>query len=596
MMFLRCFLVQYLASSTVLAGSLTLDADDIQLREGEDVNAAVERVMQKIMTDSEQNRHKKLHARVQQQKAADRYKDPLSPEESEYFVNYEATGVHRDMILDRHRTGQYKLAIEAAVAARRREQGLAALVSSTTDVELEDSTNKKAKDATVTEMPDVPMRKTTSTESSSEDQMEEEEDGSEDEDTMSSEDASTAIVNGPIVVDFGCGTGILSIFAARAGAGRVYCVEKSRMRAKAKRVIRKNGLADRIKVVSSMEKVPAGVADILVSEFMGFMILAEDMLGDFLTARDRVLKDEGTLIPSRGAVWAQPAADPVWWQQNVNWPANNEYGIDFSPVVEDRRNDTSPARFGHFGIFQNQKLLGERKAICDLDFESDKYDEDWQCGHSSKRPHRWQEIADNWHGFLISWYVHLYDDIYLSTHPQGGVSDDYSVDDSRGDATQKMSASGRAKASPSKKGVSAESAAWSHWGHLFWPRPLDSHVGSGSVAHKLELGAFLTRAKVYKHDFTLRYRYAGESGVGERVLREPELTADLLSMEDATQTKRLYTAMLASKQKQAQHERHKQKRHTKGTSKNRKTTSSTSKNENSRSNKRSGGTTATGEL
>ena len=52
----------------VQGGSFQLNQDDIQLREGEDVNAAVERVMQKIMVDTEQNRHKKVHVKMQKEK------------------------------------------------------------------------------------------------------------------------------------------------------------------------------------------------------------------------------------------------------------------------------------------------------------------------------------------------------------------------------------------------------------------------------------------------------------------------------------------------------------------------------------------------
>ncbi len=52
---------------------------------------------------------------------------------------------------------------------------------------------------------------------------------------------STLGVKDKVVVDFGCGSGILSIFAAQLGAAKVYCVEKSKIREKAEKVIRDNG-------------------------------------------------------------------------------------------------------------------------------------------------------------------------------------------------------------------------------------------------------------------------------------------------------------------------------------------------------------------
>lgn len=54
-----------------------------------------------------------------------------------------------------------------------------------------------------------------------------------------------------IVLDVGCGTGILSLFAARAGAKRVFAVDASESIAqKARKIIKTNGLGDVITYVS----------------------------------------------------------------------------------------------------------------------------------------------------------------------------------------------------------------------------------------------------------------------------------------------------------------------------------------------------------
>lgn len=42
-------------------------------------------------------------------------------------------------------------------------------------------------------------------------------------------------------MDIGCGTGVLSIFAARAGAKRVHAIENAEIANFAKEIIRKNG-------------------------------------------------------------------------------------------------------------------------------------------------------------------------------------------------------------------------------------------------------------------------------------------------------------------------------------------------------------------
>lgn len=54
-----------------------------------------------------------------------------------------------------------------------------------------------------------------------------------------------------VVMDVGAGTGILSMFCVQAGASKVYAVEASDMAFEAKKVIKDNGMDDRIKVIKS---------------------------------------------------------------------------------------------------------------------------------------------------------------------------------------------------------------------------------------------------------------------------------------------------------------------------------------------------------
>lgn len=67
-------------------------------------------------------------------------------------------------------------------------------------------------------------------------------------DTVRTRTYQRAIMDNPndfkdkIVLDIGAGTGILSIFAARAGAKHVYAIEFAEIAIFAKEIIRKNGL------------------------------------------------------------------------------------------------------------------------------------------------------------------------------------------------------------------------------------------------------------------------------------------------------------------------------------------------------------------
>lgn len=73
-----------------------------------------------------------------------------------------------------------------------------------------------------------------------------------------------------VVLDVGCGTGILSMFAARAGAKRVYAVDASAIAVKAERNVRDNGLEGVIQVVRGrIEDLDLPPVDVIVSEWMG---------------------------------------------------------------------------------------------------------------------------------------------------------------------------------------------------------------------------------------------------------------------------------------------------------------------------------------
>lgn len=99
---------------------------------------------------------------------------------------------------------------------------------------------------------------------------------------------------GKIVLDVGAGSGILSFFAAEAGAKKVYAVEASNMAEHAQRLIKSNKLEDVITVIAGkIEEIelPQKV-DIIISEPMGYMLYNERMLETFLHAK-KWLKEGG---------------------------------------------------------------------------------------------------------------------------------------------------------------------------------------------------------------------------------------------------------------------------------------------------------------
>jgi type I protein arginine methyltransferase len=54
------------------------------------------------------------------------------------------------------------------------------------------------------------------------------------------------IFENAVVLDVGCGTGILSLIAASAGAAHVYAIDASEIAEKAERIVRENKMQDKI--------------------------------------------------------------------------------------------------------------------------------------------------------------------------------------------------------------------------------------------------------------------------------------------------------------------------------------------------------------
>lgn len=111
-----------------------------------------------------------------------------------------------------------------------------------------------------------------------------------------------------VVLDVGAGSGILSIWAAKAGARKVYGVEATQVAQHARELVRRNGLEGVVEIIQSeMEKVEIPVkVDIIISEWMGYFLLRESMLDSVIFARDKFLKPGGSLYPSSARMFIAP--------------------------------------------------------------------------------------------------------------------------------------------------------------------------------------------------------------------------------------------------------------------------------------------------
>ncbi|CAG01906.1 unnamed protein product [Tetraodon nigroviridis] len=166
-----------------------------------------------------------------------------------------------------------------------------------------------------------------------------------------------------IVLDVGSGTGILSMFAANAGAKHVYGIECSSISEYSEKIIKSNHLhnGERPKhricpifpsicvaltpcplllppVVITIFKgkveeveLPVEKVDIIISEWMGYCLFYESMLNTVIFARDKWLKPGGLMFPDRAALYVVAIEDRQYKDFKIHW-WENVYGFDMSCI------------------------------------------------------------------------------------------------------------------------------------------------------------------------------------------------------------------------------------------------------------------------
>merc|ERR1711962_1009037 len=139
-----------------------------------------------------------------------------------------------------------------------------------------------------------------------------------------------------VVLDVGCGTGILSMFCAKAGAAKVIGVDMSGIVESAKKIIEANGLSDKIEIIrGKVEEIslPEGIdkVDIIISEWMGYCLFYESMLDTVLYARDKWLAPGGLMFPDKATLYICAIEDRQYKDDKINW-WDNVYGFNMSSI------------------------------------------------------------------------------------------------------------------------------------------------------------------------------------------------------------------------------------------------------------------------
>src|SRR5690242_9004894 len=117
------------------------------------------------------------------------------------------------------------------------------------------------------------------------------------------------VKKGDVVVDLGTGTGILAIWAAQAGARKVYAIEETDVADVAEAVIKDNGFENVITVLkaNSSEVTLPEPADVLIAEIVGHFLFEEGIVEAIAGVREVLLKPNARIIPASASVFAAPA-------------------------------------------------------------------------------------------------------------------------------------------------------------------------------------------------------------------------------------------------------------------------------------------------
>ncbi len=142
---------------------------------------------------------------------------------------------------------------------------------------------------------------------------------------------------GDVVLDVGTGTGILAMFAAKAGARKVYAIDATDIAEVATDLVKANGLSDQIQILHGRagELQLDHKVDLIISEWLGNAAFAEGMLHAVVDARDHNLTPTGRMLPSKVRVLIAPLDEPIlynaggpgFWRERI-------HGLDLSSLQD----------------------------------------------------------------------------------------------------------------------------------------------------------------------------------------------------------------------------------------------------------------------
>ena len=223
---------------------------------------------------------------------------------------------------------------------------------------------------------------------------------------------SRSVRPGNVVAEIGCGPGVFSLLACRAGAKRVYAIETEDIIDVSRQIAIANGFADRIQFFQSDSRkveLPERV-DVIVSDIRGVLPLFDGAVASLQDARQRFLAPEGVMIPRRDVLKAAVVESELFYESLVSpWKkAVEETALDVPlRLVVNTAHSTNP---------KPEQLMSGAAQICTLDYMG------------KPNPNASAKLALNAkrdgtaHGLCVWFETELYEDIGFSSGPESPVT------------------------------------------------------------------------------------------------------------------------------------------------------------------------------
>jgi len=209
-----------------------------------------------------------------------------------------------------------------------------------------------------------------------------------------------------VVLDLGCGSGLLGLMALRAGAAKVLFVEEDTIIEVARQTVAEAGFADRAEFfkTNSFELTLPEQVDVAICDHVGYFGFDYGILDLLADAKQRFLKPEGAIVPAQIELKLSPVES-----------------VDCRKLVGQWRDGSVPDEYGWLGTaaantkhatqFEREDLLADAVTLATLELgvEAAPY-LSWSAEFSCARDGTLDGVA--------GWFdCQLTDDIHMTNSP-----------------------------------------------------------------------------------------------------------------------------------------------------------------------------------